>query len=237
GRVDGAAVMTRVDIDSKSSPLVPETGISHSTPLEASDFVWKLPSDLKVNPTAEVKLATIDAGYCGNCHTPEILLPYMLSQLQSLDRWQSLMYAEKKHSVLMVFQGLDASGKDSAIRHVLSGINPAGYRVVGFKQPTREHLAHDFLWRAHSHVPSTGELVIFNRSHYEDVLVVRVHELVDSQVWDKRYALINDFEQLLVTENRTTILKFFLHISKDEQLARFKHRLDDPANHWKISEA
>jgi PPK2 family polyphosphate:nucleotide phosphotransferase len=147
------------------------------------------------------------------------------------------MYAENKHSLLIVLQGLDAGGKDGVVRHVLTGMNPSGCVSVNFKQPTVEDLAHDFLWRVHPHVPGKGSVAIFNRSHYEDVLVARVHNLVPEKVWSKRYDQINDFEQLISTENNTTILKFFLHISKDEQLARFKKRLDDPARQWKISES
>ncbi len=150
---------------------------------------------------------------------------------------QYLMYAENKHSLLIVLQGLDAAGKDGVVRHVLTGMNPSGCVAVNFKEPTAKELAHDFLWRVHPHVPAKGSVAIFNRSHYEDVLVVRVHGLVPEKVWSKRYDQINDFEQLIVTENNTTILKFFLYISKQEQLDRFKKRLDDPTRQWKISES
>jgi PPK2 family polyphosphate:nucleotide phosphotransferase len=136
-----------------------------------------------------------------------------------------------------VLQGLDAAGKDGVVRHVFTGMNPAGCVSVSFKEPTAKELAHDFLWRVHPHVPAKGSVVIFNRSHYEDVLVARVHGLVPKKVWSKRYDEINDFEWLIATENNTTILKFFLHISKDEQLARFQKRLDDPDRQWKISES
>ena len=136
-----------------------------------------------------------------------------------------------------MLQGLDAAGKDGVVRHVLTGMNPSGCVSVNFKQPTGEDLAHDFLWRVHPHVPGKGSVAIFNRSHYEDVLVVRVHDLAPEKVWSKRYDQINEFEQLICTENNTTILKFFLHISKEEQLERFKKRLDDPARQWKISES
>jgi PPK2 family polyphosphate:nucleotide phosphotransferase len=136
-----------------------------------------------------------------------------------------------------VLQGLDAAGKDGVVRHVLTGMNPSGCVSVNFKQSTKEELAHDFLWRVHPHVSAKGSVAIFNRSHYEDVLVARVHGLVPEKVWSKRYDQINDFERLVTTENNTTVLKFFLHISKDEQLARFKKRLDDPARQWKISDS
>ena len=131
---------------------------------------------------------------------------------------------------------MDTGGKDGTIHHVLGAMDPQGCRVEPFKQPSAEEAAHDFLWRAHRAAPKRGEVVIFNRSHYEDVLVVRVHELVPKKVWKGRYQLIDDFEKML-TANGTTVLKFFLHISKDEQLRRFRDRLDDPAKQWKISEA
>ena len=144
------------------------------------------------------------------------------------------MLAENRRSVLVCLQALDAGGKDGTINHVLAAMNPQGARVHGFKQPSVEEAAHDFLWRAHVHAPRRGEVVVFNRSHYEDVLVVRVHDLVPRAVWSKRYDLINDFERNLVDAG-THVLKFYLHVSADEQLVRFKQRLDDPARQWKIS--
>jgi PPK2 family polyphosphate:nucleotide phosphotransferase len=191
----------------------------------------------KIEPHTKVKLSKLDPSYCDNYESHETALPEILSQLRKMDQLQNLMYAERKRSVLVVLQGLDACGKDGVVRHILNGINPAGCRVVAFKQPTPEDLGHDFLWRVHPHVPAKGEVVIFNRSHYEDVLVVRVHQLVPPHVWSRRYGLINELERLLVVENHTAVLKFFLYISKDEQLARFKRRLDDPARRWKISES
>jgi PPK2 family polyphosphate:nucleotide phosphotransferase len=190
-----------------------------------------------VKPGTRVRLDDLDPSYFGGRRSHETAIPEIQSHLQKIDRLQYLMYAEKKRSLLIVLQGLDAGGKDGVVRHILTGMDPAGCRVVAFKQPTPEELGHDFLWRVHLRVPAKGEVAIFNRSHYEDVLVVRVHQLVPDNVWSKRYDLINDFERALVMENDTTVLKFFLHISKDEQLARFKRRLDDPARRWKISEA
>ncbi len=149
---------------------------------------------------------------------------------------QYLLYADGDQSLLVVLQALDAAGKDGVVRHVFSGMNPQGTSVFGFKQPSKEELAHDFLWRAHLRTPGKGDVVIFNRSHYEDVLVVRVHNLVPKSVWSKRYDLINDFEKMLMA-NGTHILKFYLHISPQEQLSRFAQRLDDPARNWKISES
>ncbi len=145
-----------------------------------------------------------------------------------------MLYAENKHKVLIVLQAMDTGGKDGTIRRVFEGVNPQGVKVASFKVPTAEELAHDFLWRIHKQTPANGEIVIFNRSHYEDVLVVRVHEYVTKKIWSKRYEQINAFEKTLV-ENGTTILKFFLHISKDEQKERLQARLDDPTKHWKFN--
>ena len=142
-----------------------------------------------------------------------------------MGRLQYRLYADASQSLLVVLQGLDAAGKDGTIRHLFSGMNPQGVSVFAFKEPTKPELEHDFLWRVHQHAPGNGEVVIYNRSHYEDVLVARVHKTVPRQVSLKRYELINAFEQML-TENRTRILKFYLHISPNEQLARFKQRLD-----------
>lgn len=156
--------------------------------------------------------------------------------VKRLRELQYRLYAENRRSLLIVLQGLDASGKDGIIRHVLGFMNPQGCRVTGFKVPTEQEAAHDFLWRIHKATPARREVAIFNRSHYEDVLVVRVHGLVPKSVWEKRYQRINEFERNL-SENHTHILKFFLHISPEEQLRRFKKRLEDPKRQWKISEA
>ena len=154
--------------------------------------------------------------------------------LDKLDDLQYLMYAQKKHALLVIFQALDAGGKDGTIRHVMSGFNPQGCEVSSFKEPTQEELSHDYLWRVHKRVPAVGLVGIFNRSHYEDVLVVRVHKLVPQEEWSKRYAQIDSFEKMLA-QNRVTIVKFFLHISKDEQKKRFEARIDDHNKRWKIS--
>lgn len=156
--------------------------------------------------------------------------------VRDLDRLQYLLFADAGASLLIVLQGLDAAGKDGTIRHVLTGMNAQGVHVTPFKQPTPNEAAHDFLWRAHRATPAKGEVAIFNRSHYEDVLVVRVHKLVTKQVWRARYDRINAFESLLAA-NGTHILKFFLHLSPEEQLKRFARRLEDPARQWKISES
>lgn len=149
---------------------------------------------------------------------------------------QAQMYAEGRHRLLVVLQATDTGGKDSTIAHVFRGVNPQGVSVTSFKRPTEAELAHDYLWRVHAHVPGDGHIRIFNRSHYEDVLVVRVHDLVPEARWRRRYAHIRDFERLLVDEG-TTVVKFFLHISKDEQKARLQARLDDPQKRWKFEPA
>ena len=160
----------------------------------------------------------------------------LLELNEQLEELQELLYAEQKHKVLIVLQATDTGGKDGTIRHVFEGVNPQGVRVAGFKKPTPEELAHDYLWRVHKQVPGKGEIVIFNRSHYEDVLVVRVHSLVPEDVWSKRYDQINDFERMLADEG-TTILKFFLHIDLEEQKERLQARLDEPHKHWKFNPA
>lgn len=147
---------------------------------------------------------------------------------------QDILNAEAKRKVLLILQGMDASGKDGTVRHVFSECDPLGVRLASFKSPSSEELAHDYLWRVHQQVPKTGELVIFNRSHYEDVLIVKVHDWIDETECQRRYAQINDFERLL-TETGTTIIKCFLHISKEEQKARMQERLDDPSKTWKFN--
>lgn len=147
--------------------------------------------------------------------------------------WQHKWYAEGKRKLLIVLQALDAGGKDSTIRNVLMGVNPQGVVVTPFKAPTKEELAHDYLWRIHKEVPGKGMIGVFNRSHYEDVLIVRVQNLVPESVWRPRYEQINQFEKLL-TDSGTTILKFYLHISKDEQRERLQDRVDDPTKWWKF---
>jgi PPK2 family polyphosphate:nucleotide phosphotransferase len=153
-----------------------------------------------------------------------------------LDELQYLMYADHRHALLVVLQGMDAAGKDGTIRHVMSGLNPQGCRVTAFKAPSAEQAEHDFLWRVHQAVPPLGDIAIFNRSHYEDVLVARVRKLVPKDLWARRYEQINRFEQFLA-ESGVVVLKFFLHISRDEQRRRFEERLRDPTKQWKLSPA
>jgi len=188
-----------------------------------------------VEPGERVNLNKIDPDYKGqdlSKKSAESAIEKYCGKLKSL---QQTLYAEKKHCLLVVVQALDAGGKDGTINHVMSAMNLQGTTVTGFKSPTALELEHDFLWRIRPHAPAKGMVAIFNRSHYEDVLVVRVHKLAPKDVWSERYELINDFEKLLRKQNNTHVIKFFLHISKEEQLERFKQRLDDPASNWKIS--
>lgn len=158
------------------------------------------------------------------------------AMLEELDDLQNLMYAEGKHSVLVVIQGMDGSGKDGVIRNVFGNLNPQGVTVQSFKVPTPEEMAHDFLWRVHEYAPAKGMIQIFNRSHYEDILVTRVHKWCDDATAKKRMKAINDFEELLEEHNHTHILKFYLHISPEEQQERLKERMKDPAKMWKYNE-
>lgn len=189
----------------------------------------------RIEPGTKVALKHWDSGdtsgFDGEKDEANQRLDDLTDELEIL---QELLYAEHKQKVLIVLQGTDTSGKDGTIRHVFEGVNPQGVRVANFKVPTPEELDHDYLWRVHKQVPGKGEIVIFNRSHYEDVLVVRVHNLVAPEVWSKRYNQINEFEQML-SETGTTILKFFLYISKDEQKERLQARLDEPSKNWKFN--
>ncbi|HVE60889.1 MAG TPA: PPK2 family polyphosphate kinase [Chitinophagaceae bacterium] len=155
--------------------------------------------------------------------------------LEQLNELQNLLYAERKHSVLIILQGLDASGKDGVIRNVLGQMNPQGVKVQSFKAPSDEELNHDFLWRIHEHVPAKGMIQIFNRSQYEDVLITRVHKWCDDETAQKRFDAINQFEELLMLHNSTQILKFYLHISQEEQQERLKERIDNPTKNWKYN--
>jgi PPK2 family polyphosphate:nucleotide phosphotransferase len=196
-------------------------------------------SDIKtIRPivsNGKTKLADIDTNstcsFVGDKSTTAAILDEMSARLTTL---QTVLYAEQKHKILIVLQAMDTGGKDGVIRKVFSGINPQGVRIASFKAPTPPELAHDYLWRVHNQVPGKGELVVFNRSHYEDVLITRVHGWIDDATAKRRFRQINNFEAMLVEEG-TTILKFFLHISKDEQKQRLQDRLDDPAKTWKFN--
>ena len=156
--------------------------------------------------------------------------------LEELDELQNLLFAENKHSILVVIQGIDGSGKDGVIRNVLGNMNPQGVNVKSFKAPTAEEGAHDFLWRIHIHTPMKGMIQVFNRSHYEDILITRVHKWCDDATAKKRMKAINDFEDLLKENNNTHILKFYLHVSPEEQQGRLHERIKDPAKMWKYNE-
>lgn len=155
------------------------------------------------------------------------------SILLEVDEMQNLLYAESKHSLLVIIQGMDASGKDGAIKNVLGTLNPQGIMVKSFKAPSEEELSHDFLWRIHPHAPAKGMMQVFNRSHYEDVLITRVHGWCDDETAYKRMQAINNFEHLLAEHNSTQILKFYLHVSQEEQQKRLQERLDNPEKRWK----
>lgn len=189
----------------------------------------------RVEPGQDVDLSSWDpsdrTGFDGKKRDGRSHLKKLRKRLAEL---QHLLWAEDRHKILIVFQAMDTGGKDGTIRNVFSGVNPQGIDVVNFKAPTEEDLSHDYLWRVHEHTPAAGGLTIFNRSHYEDVLIVRVLNLVPEERWSRRYDHINAFEQLLADEG-TTILKFYLHISLDEQAERLQARLADETKHWKFN--
>lgn len=188
----------------------------------------------RIEPGAKVDLrdwpTKTSAGFDGDKVAGRAEADRLIARLGEL---QQVLYASGTHRLLVVLQAMDAAGKDGTIRAVFTGVNPQGTTVTSFKQPTEAELAHDYLWRVHRHVPGDGEIAIFNRSHYEDVLVVRVHGLVPEARWQRRYDHINAFERMLADEG-TTIVKLFLHISPEEQAIRFQERLDDPTKRWKF---
>ena len=187
-----------------------------------------------VAPGTQVNLTDHDPGYSGDYQRKKDVKKQLQHHRDRLRELQQVLWAEGKHALLIVLQAMDAGGKDGTIRHVFRGVNPQGCQVTSFKVPTEEELDHDYLWRIHKAVPRKGYIGIFNRSHYEDVLVVRVHNLVPPEVWGQRYEQINHFEKMLA-DSGTTILKFFLHISREEQKGRFEARLQDPHKNWKFS--
>lgn len=193
-------------------------------------------NEFRIKPGSKVSLNKIDADYHGTYENEQAAEEELEKYGQQLTELQAVMYAENKHALLIVLQAMDGGGKDGTIHHVMAAMNPQGCSVVGFKVPTAEELSHDYLWRIHKNTPGKGHITVFNRSHYEDVLVVRVHNLVPHDVWSKRYNEINAFEREL-SNSGTTIVKFFLHIGKDEQLDRFRDRLDQPDKQWKISDS
>ena len=186
-----------------------------------------------VSPDDTLELSDADAGRPDSLEK-EGLKKKLDKELEKLGELQSRFYADARRALLIILQGRDASGKDGVVRTVIGACNPSGVRINSFKVPTPIELAHDYLWRVHHVMPEKGMFGIFNRSHYEDVLVVRVHELVPEDVWSKRYEQINNFEKML-SENGTVILKFFLHVSRDEQKERLRERVEDPSKNWKFS--
>lgn len=186
-----------------------------------------------VSPDNSIKLSKIDTSSSGDIEKEDALIQTQ-NNIEKLKELQEKLYAEHKQSLLIVLQAIDGGGKDGTIENIFGPLNSNGCRVASFKVPTPIEADHDFLWRVHAQTPAKGEMVVFNRSHYEQVLVVRVHEFEPKEINQTRYDQINDFEKLLVSNN-TKILKFFLNISKTEQLERFKARLDDPSKHWKLS--
>ena len=191
---------------------------------------------LCVKPGDKVRLSEIDPGATLGFKDKDSIKKAFEKNTARLYELQYRLYAEHQRALLIVLQALDAGGKDGTIRHVMAHVNPQSCRVTSFKVPSPEERDRDFLWRIHKAVPARGEMGIFNRSHYEDVLVVRVHQMVPREVWEARYEQINAFEKMLV-ESGTRILKFYLHISKAEQKARFRERLEDASKHWKLSTA
>ena len=187
-------------------------------------------------PNHKIKLADLDARTTGDYDDKDAGKKHAKELVKRIAKLQRALFAERKQSLLIVLQATDTGGKDGTIRHLLTGVNPQGVRVTGFGVPTAQELAHDFLWRIHPHAPAAGMIGVFNRSHYEDVLVTRVHDIVPEKVWKARYEAINNFEKLL-TQSGTTVLKFYLHISKNEQKERLQARLDEPDKNWKFSPA
>jgi PPK2 family polyphosphate:nucleotide phosphotransferase len=187
-----------------------------------------------VRPGKKVRLGKLSTDDTGSFNDKKDARKPTEQSLEQLDRLQEVLFAEAKHAVLIVLQAMDTGGKDGTIEHVFSGIDPQGCAVTSFKVPTELELAHDYLWRVHQACPPKGMIGIFNRSHYESVLVERVKDLVPEKVWSRRYDHINAFEKLLADEG-TTIIKIFLHISKDEQKSRLEARLNEPEKHWKFN--
>ncbi|MEZ0241100.1 MAG: polyphosphate kinase 2 family protein [Chloroflexota bacterium] len=187
---------------------------------------------LRVEPGSKVRLSDIDPAE-SHGYTKATAASELQEGLDRLSDLQDRLWAEDKHPILIVLQGMDTAGKDGSIKHAMRAFNPMGCSVTSFRVPTPVEAAHDYLWRVHQRLPGKGEIGIFNRSHYEDVLVVRVHEFVPRTVWQRRYDQINAFERLL-TDEGTTIVKFFLHIDRDEQKARLQSRIDDPTKNWKF---
>ncbi len=203
-------------------------------------------SDYLVKANSKIKLSACSTNDTSGIKSKDEAKELLKENIDKMTKLQDKLYASNKYSLLLIFQAMDAAGKDSTIKHVMSGLNPQGTQVYSFKQPSKEEQDHGYLWRINKALPERGRIGIFNRSHYEEVLVVKVHnllkyqqlppELVDDKIWQRRYEQINNFEKYLY-ENGTAVVKFFLHVSKDEQKKRFLKRIEDPAKHWKFSAA
>ena len=203
-------------------------------------------SEFIADSSNKFNLSKIETDYTAGIDSKEKAEKLLKQNIEKMAELQDKLYAQDKYSLLIIFQAMDAAGKDGAIKHVMSGLNPQGTQVYSFKQPSKEELDHGFLWRIQKAVPERGRIGIFNRSHYEEVLIVRVHnlirfqqipeELIDDKIWERRFKQINDFERYLY-ENGTVIIKFFLNISKEEQKKRFLSRIEDPSKNWKFSAA
>ena len=203
-------------------------------------------SRFRVLPNKKMKLKEFSTDFSGDIESKKEARTLLKSNIEKMAELQDKLYAHDKYALLIIFQAMDAAGKDSAIKHVMSGLNPQGTQVFSFKQPSKEELDHGYLWRIAKAVPERGRIGIFNRSHYEEVLVVKLHNLIKFQklpdefvtkdIWAQRYNQINNFEQYLF-KNGIVILKFFLHVSKGEQKKRFMNRLNDPSKNWKFSAA
>ncbi len=215
----------------------------------STDNNFRKDENLLVKPGKKVSLKDFDTSYSANFKNKEDAAEMLAKDIARLAELQDMLYAMNKYSLLVVIQAMDAAGKDGTIKHVMTGVNPQGCNVTSFKQPSVEELEHDFLWRINRAMPKRGMIAIFNRSHYEEVLVTRVHpeyilgqnipgidsvDKVDKKFWQKRYEIINNFEKQAF-ENGTVIIKFFLHVSKDEQKKRFLARIDEPEKNWKFS--
>jgi PPK2 family polyphosphate:nucleotide phosphotransferase len=225
---DGENSATSLQLTSEAATL-PTSPVDSQSPASRLDV-----SRYLVKPGSRIHLDTFDTRDTGDFDGGKSAGKALLSTLSKrLADLQEVFYAQGKHRLLIVLQAMDTGGKDGTVSHVFDKVNPQGVKVASFKKPTEIELAHDFLWRIHPHTPANGEIVIFNRSHYEDVLIARVHNLVPKEVWKRRYEHINAFEKMLVDEG-TTILKFFLHISKEEQRQRLQARIDNPDKHWKF---
>ncbi len=203
-------------------------------------------NDFLIKAGSKIELGNFKTSVSGGLKSKSDAKDILKKNIKKMSELQDKLYAQDKYSLLLIFQAMDAAGKDGMIKHVMSGLNPQGTQVHSFKQPSSEELDHDYLWRINKALPERGRIGIFNRSYYEEVLIVRVHDLVKSQkipakfvngkIWETRYQQINNFEKYLF-ENGTVILKFFLHISKDEQKERFLARIDNPSKNWKFSSA